>query len=263
MKPDFLRSILPLALGALLLAAGGCGEDGTSPDATLTQDDADDLAAQVASVLAVDNGGTLAILPIIGTPETTTTKALETTVPADTTLGSLQYRYRTRFYNEAGDTMAAFDPVATVRLQTTLEAEGEITTVRYQAMVQHRSQFEARGVNADADTLCFDGAANDTCQSTFCSLDSLRTCSFRFENQAQIQNLYFLKPVEDGELPAGGVMTWAMEAWRYRDTLRTQLEAHIQATVTVRFAGGQYADLDVTGGYAYRLNLRTGELARI
>lgn len=261
MSSRVLRSLLSLAALTVLGLAAGCSDDATSP-ATLTQDEADDLATQVASTLALDNGGTLAVLPTLDIGETTVAKTAPPPTDGETTIGGFTYHYQIRFFNAAGDTMASYDPLLTVRLQSQLRAAGEITTVRYQAQVQHRSQFELQGVNTLADSLKFNGTCSDTCQSSFTALMYQYQRHFRLESQAQVQNVAYLKPVESGELPCSGVMTWEMTASRYMDAARTQLAAQLRATVTVRFAGGDTAELEVEGGWTYQLNLRTGVIVR-
>jgi hypothetical protein len=261
MSSRVLRSLLSLAALTVLGLAAGCSDDATSP-ATLTQDEADDLATQVASTLALDNGGTLAVLPALDIGETTVAKTAPPPTDGETTIGGFTYHYQIRFFNAAGDTMASYDPLLTVRLQSQLRAAGEITTVRYQAQVQHRSQFELQGVNALADSLKFNGTCSDTCQSSFTALMYQYQRHFRLESQAQVQNVAYLKPVESGELPCSGVMTWEMTASRYMDAARTQLAAQLRATVTVRFTGGDTAELEVEGGWTYQLNLRTGVIVR-
>lgn len=261
MSSRVLRSLLSLAVLTVLGLAAGCSDDATSPP-TLTQDEADDLATQVAASLALDNGGTLAVLPALDVYETTVAKAAPPPTEGETTIGGFTYRYQTRFFNAAGDTMAAYDPLLTVRLQTQLQAAGDISTVRYQAQVRTRAQFEVGGVNATADSLKFNGTCSDTCQSSFTALMLQYQRHFRLETQAQVQNVAYLKPVESGELPCSGVMTWQMTASRYMDAARTQLEAQLRATVTVRFTGGDTAELEVEGGWLYQLNLRTGEIVR-
>jgi hypothetical protein len=256
-----MRSLLSLAALFVLGLATGCSDDATSP-ATLTQDQADDLATQIASTLALDNGGTLAVLPTLDVGETTDAKTAPPPTDGETTIGGFTYHYQIRFFNAAGDTMASYDPLLTVRLQTQLRAAGEIATVRYQAHVQHRSQFEVRGVHALADSLKFSGTCSDTCQGSFTALMVQNQRHFRLESQAQVQNVAYLKPVESGELPCSGVMTWQMTAASYRDAARTQLESQLRATVTVRFTGGDTAELDVEGGWTYQLNLRTGVIVR-
>jgi len=261
MSSRVLRSLLLLAALSILSLAAGCSDDSTSP-ATLTQDEADDLATQVAASLALDNGGTLAVLPALVVEETPVAKLVTDPTEGETTIGGFTYRYQTRYFNAAGDTMANYDPLLTVRLQTQLQAQGEITTVRYQAQVRHRSQFEVQGVNAQADSLKFNGTCSDSCQSSFTALMYEYQRHFRLETQTQVQNMAYLKPVESGELPCSGVMTWQMTAARYMDAAHTQLEAQLRATVTVRFTGGDTAELEVEGGWTYQLNLRTGEIVR-
>jgi len=257
-----LRSLTPLAALVLLAMAAGCSDDATTP-ATLTQEEADDVATQVAASLATENGGTLAVLPLVAEESTEALKAAPDPVEHETQIGGITYRYSVRFFNAAGDTMAGYDPLQTVRLQTELQAEGEVSTLRYQAQVRHRSRLEIHGVDAPADTLTFNGSSGDTCQSTFTALAAELQRHFRLESQASLQNVSYLKPVDAGELPQSGVMTWEMTASRYRDSARTQLEAHIRATITVRFLGGETAEVDVDGAWSYQFNLRTGEIVRI
>lgn len=262
MSSRVLPSLLSLVALAALSLAAGCSDDATSPSVVLTQVEADDLATQIAASLAVDNGGTLAVLPVLDIGPTLLTKSAPPATAGETTIGGFTYRYQVRFFNAAGDTMATYDPDLTTRLQTQLEATGEISTVRYQARAQHRSQYELHGVDAPADSLKFNGTCSDSCQGSLTALLNQNQRHFRLESQSQVRNVAYLKPIESGELPCTGVMTWQMTASRYVDAERTQLESQVQATVTVRFNGGDTADLEVEGGWIYRLNLRTGGIER-
>lgn len=259
MKSRKIHHLLSLAALAVLALLAGCSDDATGP-ATITQEEADDLATQASASLAVDNGGLLALLPVVGAEEPA--KSLPDSGERTGELGSLSYRYSVRFYNKAGEELPGYDPELTVRLQTELRVEGDVTTLRYQAQVRHRSQLQVHGINAGADTLTFNGDANDTCQGSFTALMAQYQRHVRVESHATIQNVQYLKPVEAGELPLSGLVTMQMTASRFRDAARTQLEAQVRATVTVRFTGGDEAEVEVEGGWTYQLNLRTGEIVR-
>ncbi len=259
MKTHTRRCLSSLAALSLLLLTAGCSDESTSPD-LITQEEADDIATQVAASLATDNGGTLAALPLVMDEATSGTKAVET---EEVTIGGITYRYSLMFFNAAGDTMVGgYDPLETTRLQMSLQAEGEIQTLRYQARLGHRSLLQVHGVNALADTLVMNGDRSDTLSSDFTALMTEYQRHFRLESHAEIENMRYLKPVESGELPFDGLMTWQMTASRFRDAEQTQLLAQITVMVTVRFDGGETAVIEVEGGWTYRINLRTGAIER-
>lgn len=261
MSSRILRAVWSVAVLTALGLAAGCSDDATAPT-PLTQEEADDLATQVAATLALDNGGTLAVLPTLDSGGTSAAKLASPPTEGETTIGGYTYHYQIRYFNAAGDTMAGYDPLQTVRLQTQLRAEGGIETIRYQAQVRHRSQYDVRGVNALADSLKFNGTCSDSCWSSFTALNAQYQRHFRLESQVQVQNVAYLRPIDSGELPCSGVMTWQLAASRYLDAERTQLEAQVRATVTVRFTGNDTVELEVEGGWTYQLNLRTGEVVR-
>ncbi len=267
MRTPSSRLLLAAALAALAALPAGCGKSPTSPSGGMTQTTADDMATQVGSGMATDDGGVLSTVWVAGSGSSafapqgglsTMATAAETTF----TVGGITYTLSRTFYDAGDNVMAGFDPILTARVHATSRATGAIATQRFTATVGRSGWLDVRGVSALAETLAVDGASYDTCQSSFRSLDGLRTRYFYMVASCSLAALRWLKPPANAPWPLSGTATWTIRADRLRSNNRADIEAHFEAVVVVTFNGTQYADLEVTGGWRYRLDLKTGAVTR-
>jgi len=262
------------ALAALALAAAGCGSDSpTAPASGLTQATADDVAVQVAQTMAAGNGGTMtemyAMAGAVPSAAPTggiglrgafgTASALsETTF----TVGNVTYTFTRAFYDADGVELPEYGPAA-VRLRVTSRAGGGIVTPQFEATLGHAGLTDVTGIAPLADTLEFDGAGDDTVQTRFTSLDGLRTRYFYWLAHLAYADVRLLKDRDSNPWPLSGTATWALRAERLRSGSRADVEATFDALVVVTFNGTQYPEVAVNGTYRYRMNLNTGQVARI
>ncbi len=263
----WIRALLPVVTLAAAGWLAGCSDDSspTGPAAALTQDDADGVAQQVAATLAADNGGTMALLAgSLPAGAKSGGGAAVAGADAETTftLGGLTYTLTRTFYDAGGDEMAAFDPLLTARMVTAARAAGSIATDRFSATLGHASLLDVTGVSARRDTLRFNGAAHDTCLSSFTSLDGIRTRHFFLASSGVLEDVLLAKPVGAGSWPLSGTATWSVVADRLRSNDRLDVAAHLEATVVVTFNGTREARIEVDGHWTYRADLKTGALIR-
>ena len=266
-------SALALAAGLVALATvvAGCGDD--SPTAPgVTQTAADDIAVQVAQTMAAGNGGTVtelfamaAAVPaataggsLLRGAFGTAAAAAETTFTA----GNVTYSFAWAFYDAEGAELPEYGPAA-VRMRVTSRAAGGIVTPRFEATLGHAGLTDVTGVAPAADTLEFDGAADDTVQTRFTSLDGLRDRYCFWLAHLAHADVRLLKDREVNPWPLSGTATWAVHAERLRSNDRADVEAAYDALVVVTFNGTQYPEVTVDGAFRYRMNLNSGEIVRL
>jgi hypothetical protein len=265
---------LTAALMALAVAAAGCGSDSpTAPSSAVTQATADDVALQVAQTMAAGNGGTMTELFAMAAAVPsgaaasglglrgafgTAGAASETTF----TVGNVTYTFTRAFYDADGVELAEYGPAA-VRLRVTSRAAGGITGLQFAATLGHAGLTDVTGIAPSADTLGFDGAADDTVQTQFTSLDGLHTRHFSWLAHLAYADVRLLKARDVNPWPLSGTATWAVHAERLRAGARGDVEAVFDALVVVAFDGTQYPEVTVNGTYRYRVNLNTGQVARL
>lgn len=257
-------------LAALVVAAaviGGCSNNPTQPGGAVPQLTADDMAAQVGAGMATDNGGLLSTVWIAGSGGSLLSPkgpALSGTAAAETTFtsGGITYTLTRTFYDDGDNVMASFDPLLTARVLATSRATGAILTPRFAASVGRAGVIDVRGVSTLQETLVVNAASYDTCQSSFTSLDGMRTRYFYLVAECALADVRWRKPPASAPWPESGTATWTLHADRLRSNNRADVEAHLDVVVVVTFNGTQSADVDVAGSWRYRLDLKTGQVTR-
>lgn len=256
------------------LAVAGCGSDGPSAPDTLTQSAADDLALLVAQGLAAGNGGAMTemaaiaavVPPSSGLPAGTGMRGTFATAAAlaetTFTVGNITYRFTRAFYDAQGAELAGYGPTA-ARLRVTSSASGAIVGPRFEGSLGHSGIMDVTGIELESDTLAFQGVADDTAQAAFTSLDQSRTRHVYAEQHRSCQDVRMLRDREANPWPLSGTLTCAMHLEWLRSASRADVEARFQALVVVTFDGTQYPEIEVDAAYRYRVNLNTGDIARI
>ena len=266
-------SALALAAGLVALAAAVAGCGGDSPTAPgVTQTAADDIAVQVAQTMAIGNGGTVtelfamaAAVPAAGAGGSLLRGAFGTAgAAAETTFtaGNVTYSFAWTFYDAGGAELPEYGPTA-ARMRVTSRAAGGIVTPQFEAALGHAGLTDVTGVGPLADTLRFDGAADDTVQASFTALDGQRGRHFYWRAHLVHDAVRLLKDREVNPWPLSGTATWAVHAERLRSGDRADVEAAYDALVVVTFNGTQYPEVTVDGAFRYRMNLNSGQVARL
>jgi hypothetical protein len=254
-------------LALLALAAAGCGSSGnsTSPNGAVTaQQNADDMAIQTVTALTVVGGDVQNVIQ--GTPSAPAGPARMTPVHAmwDTTvvLGGITYQASRTFYDASDNPLPGFGPTA-VRLAWTSRAYGTFEGARDTATVGHAAALDVHGIQSSEDTLRFDGGSQDTLQNTFRSYDGSRTRYFYWTGLTSVQAVRILKSsYQQGGWPLDGTVQFVISADRLRSNDRTDVEAHLDATVVVTFNGTSQPLIVVNGTYRYRWNMVTDVISR-
>jgi len=252
---------------ALALAVASCGNSGNSTSsaaALAAQQNADDMAIQSVTALSVVGGDVQNV--IRGTPSAPMAPARIAPARAqwDTTIvvGGITYQASRTFYDASDTPLAGFGPTA-VRLSWTSRAFGTFEGPRDTATVGHTALLDVHGIQSTADTLQFDGAAQDTLQNSFRSWDGNRERFFYWTGLTTVNAVQILKSsYRQGGWPLSGTVTFVISADRLRSNDRTDVETHLDATVVVTFNGTSQPLIVVNGTYRYRWNMQTDSISR-
>lgn len=259
-------------LGACLVALGlvaGCSSNPVaSGGAGMSQSSADDFAVQAVAALQVVTADVQ--MAVSSTPPASPMSAMSRHIrPAramwDTSFtgsNGLSYAASRTFYDALDVEQPVWSALVT-RVQWTSTATGTIAGPQDTASVSHEAALDLRGVEAGQDTLRFDGGCIDTLFNRFRSLDGTRTRYFLWTSVLDIASVRILKSTfqTDGR-PISGRVTFAVSADRLRSYVRTDVEAHIDATVVIMFNDDGTADMTVNSTHSYRWNLETGVIVR-
>lgn len=262
------RPMVRRFLGAAVVAlvAAGCGDDSATNPSNTDVDAADDVAVQAAAGAAAATGGLEFELAAAGAgfllgSEVLDSKSTPLQTAADTTftLSGLTFTQSRTFYDLQGDPLPGYGLTA-VRLVIDSRVTGSIVTARYSATVRRTGTLEVRGIQALADTLRFDGTAQDTVQCAFHSLRGARQRYFYTVDTRSVENVAVLKDRTANPWPLSGRIVWTVAADRLRSNNRNDIEWHFAGTAILNFDGTSTPELVVNGTFHYRVNLLTGEI---
>jgi hypothetical protein len=259
------RSFRPATLLLLLPLLAGCGSKVMAPGSGMTSQTADDLAIQTATSLTLV--GTDVEYAIASTPQSSQARAREVR-PAraawDTsfTWYGITYQASRTFYDALGTELPGYGPLA-VRMRWTSRAWGSYEGPRDTATVGHDALLDFRGIEFAQDTVRIDGIGRDTLENRFRSLDGLRIRYFYWESSTTVDAVRILKStLGSGGWPISGTITYGVSADRLRSNSRTDVEAHLDATVVVTFNGTVQPEIVINGTWRYRWNMQTGAVTR-
>lgn len=246
----------------MLLLASGCGDESSTNPQLDEREAADDLATQAAAAAATATGGFGFEMEATSAAfRSNIAKGTPPSVAADTTitLGNLTFTFHSTFYDAQNDPLPGYSPLA-VRLEVATRATGSISTLRYAATLGRTASHEVQGIHVLADTLEFDGAAQDTAQCEFHSLVGDRQRYFFARGSRTVQDVRLLKDRFVNPWPLSGRVTWVLVTDRLRSNNRRDVEFQIDGVAVLTFDGTQTPELLVNGTFRYRVNLLTGEL---
>jgi hypothetical protein len=257
-------ALLPAAFAVIL---GGCGKtsDVTGVGA-VTRQAADDIAVEIGAAASADGGGMMTEIEGARSalPLTLEPAPIESLVAADTTLarGPFTLSLERAFFDVDDNALQPWDPSA-VRAVVHSWLRGAVNSVRYRATRGRTGTLGVGGLAPAVDTLVFEGSATDTTDARYTSLDGSRTTDVHVLATRTLDGVRTLKERGVNPWPLGGAATWKLSVDKYANTPRGGIEAHIEAVVVVAFDGTPSATATVNGRFRYRLNLQTGDVARI
>jgi hypothetical protein len=255
-----------LCAAVVAVVAAGCGDDSATNPSNTDLDGANDVAVQAAAGAAAATGGFEFEMAVAGAGFRFTTTApdskstpLQTASDTTLTLGGLTFTQSRTFYNLQGDPLPGYGLTA-VRLVIDSRVTGSIVTTRYAATVGRTGTLDVRGIQALADTLHFEGTAQDTAQCAFRSLSGARQRYFYTVDTRSIENVAVLKDRTANPWPLSGRIVWTVTADRLRSNNRNDIEWHFTGTAILTFDGTSTPELVVNGTFHYRVNLLSGEI---
>lgn len=266
----FPRTGLALLLLGFMLVAAGCGKGtgSTNPSSPMTQESADDIAVNTVLALNtvggdVEGAGVSAGAALFQPGDSHARRARLSSTQFDTTFtrDSITFHVTRTWIGVLGDTLAGPGSSAS-RLLWTSDASGHWTGERDTAQVGHHADLTVTGSRpllSLADTLVFNGAAFDTLDNSFRSLDSLRTRRFHWESSLAVLNVQWPK---GASVPASGTVTINVIADRYITNGSNTRDGHWNATVVITFNGTPNANVTVNGTWHYHWNLATNVIVR-
>lgn len=257
---------LAASIAAVVIALGGCGKSAdVTGVAAAAQQAADDFAVQIGASASADNGGLLT--EIEGTrsalPMALRPAAIESVTESDTSFerGRFTITLERTFFDIDDNALQQWDASA-VRAAVHSRIRGAAAGVHYRATGGRTGTLDVNGLAMAVDTLVFDGAATDTTDARYTSLDGSRTADVHVLATRVLARVRTLKSRDVNPWPLDGTATWNLSVDRYADAPHGGIEAHVDAVVVVAFNGTASADATVNGRYRYHVNLQTGDVAR-
>jgi hypothetical protein len=267
----WIRSLGRFAAAALLITLAGCGKGSpTQPIANAqAQQDADDAAQQVALSMAQDNGGATAVdapgaLLQSGTGAAPLGSSPGVASSSDTTFtaGHITWSVSRSFFDAIGNEQTAFDPITTVRMLAAARGVGSIETASDTASFGSAGHLDVRGLATAQDTVITNAARNDTLQCAFTPRFRPGRVHSYVEGSGTLTDVAQLRPVSSNPWPLSGTATWALKVDRLRTSDRGTVTRHFETLVIVTFNGTRFPDVEVTGGFRYKIDLKTGAIQR-
>lgn len=261
MRP--MRSSLAAVL-VLAAALAGCDRTPTTPGNTLSQQQADDVAQQLAASLSNSNGGAMTEMDAARTHAVSASSGAFSTSAAETSFssGGVTYFLSVTFFDAAGNELPGWDSTA-VRMVVVTRATGSFSQPEYSTQVAHAALLEALGIEAASDRLTFTGLARDTLHSEFTPADSSGTRTLDAKAAAAWEDVVALKDKNVNPWPLSGRLVWHGEVDAQFPHEGQQISAHHEVTAWVEFNGTRYPTIVVDGKYSYRTDLETGAVERV
>ncbi len=256
--------VLPAALLALALAAGGCGRgtSATAPTVPITQAQADDVALQTALNLDVIGGDVDGAVGVTGGGPAPFARVRPAAVQWDTsfTHDGLTVEASRTFYDGAGNPLPGFGPTA-ARMVWDARAFGTRVSSLDTCTVGHHGLLSVAGLLAAVDTLTIDGAWDDTLTNVFHAYDGSGMRYFHWLSSALAARIRVPK-VSATHFPTSGTLTFTASADRLRSRDGGSVDAHWNVSIVVTFDGTAAADVWIDRLWHYRYDLTTGAILR-
>ena len=270
------RTAATLSAGlVLVIAASGCGQRAApaapSPSPTnhsMSQQAADDIAAQFAATMSRQSGAPLTRLgandlaaiargrvspPLLGHSGVSTTQDE----------ASLTWSLTLTFYDATGAVQPTYDPVTTARMVAHAKVRGSLATAERQSFIGSDRLLDIQGLLPLETTLQIDGTARDTADCSFAASDGSATRSYHLLGSGDLTDIRKLKDESVNPYPLSGTARWAIVADAVSQDANGRSEAHYQATVLITFNGTRYPTIEVSETFRYRMDLETGQVQRL
>lgn len=254
--------ILPAALALAAFAAAGCGKS-TSPvgsAAPITQQQANDVASQVGTLLLASGGPSPipAALKIADPAKLSAIRpagrfgaAAETTFVGD----GVTWSFAMRWYDGLGHEQATYDPLTTVRMQADSRASGSMSSANGSITLGTAGHLDIAGISALQDTLRTNASQADTLDIAFSN--DTTSVSFHLNCLGLASDVTEVKP-RDLHYPVRGGVSWSMDVAKHASGPAGTVDEHYHATAEVSFNGTHLVPLVIDHTWHYTLDLDTG-----
>lgn len=263
MRPQLRAPAAALAMAAVLVLSG-CSDNPTSPENSLTTQDADVIAAQLAASLSSGNGGAMVEIDAARESAVSATSGGFPTAAAETTFasGSVTYTLSITFFDADGVELPGYDTTA-VRMVVAARATGSFSSPHYTATVGHSALHDVTGIEPSTDRLTFNGEADDTLNADFTDQEPSGARSFDWTSATDWEDVVALKDDAVNPYPLSGRLVWSavVDVVVLRDG--KQIAAHHEVTAWVTFNGTRYPEIVINGTHHYVADLETGAMQRV
>lgn len=247
---------------AALLALTGCGTSRTTAPAPISQNQANEVAQQVAFLVMLSPDMTsvpsTAHAPVafadsrgLNMHRGRGNSALRVRGESD-----LAWTFDVTWYDAAGNEQMAFDSATTARVVTHQTGRGTYSDVGFNATMGHAADVDLSGLLASAPQVTVSATRSDTLQANYSGQEGEAQLTLRCTGgMAQVTRT---KPLESHPYPASGSASWAVDGHRAAQTANGSYADDYEVSVVVTFNGTRYVPLVVDERCQYLLDLDTG-----
>lgn len=245
------------------LALTGCSSS-TAPESSLSQQDADLIAAQLAASLASSNGGAMVEIDAAREHAVAASAGRFGTASSETTFasGNVSYSLTIRFYDAGGSELPGWDTTA-VRMVVQARATGDFSSPECTTSVAHSALHDVTGIELLSDRLTFNGTAGDTLEADFTDLEPSAIEWLDWRSATDWESVVALKDPGVNPYPLSGRLRWRAVADALFQNNGQQVQTHHEVTAWVTFNGTRFPEIVVDGRYSYRVDLVTGSVQRV
>jgi len=262
------KHLMPAVLLGTAMFVAGCGRSASTvasqapAPSAVSQSAADDIAAQVGTLVARDFGQGRGALAAWSSP-TPSGSLAATRVSTDSTSGSLTYSVVVTIYDANGVEQQSYDPETSVRLTLERRVRGTLDSPELDIRMGSRATLDVHGIGFHQDRLVTNGASHDTLDSRFEARDGRASQTYHLQSHGAVLEVVQLKPTEQHPWPLSGVVTMDVLADRLDISDAGRVEARYESHLEITFNGTAYPQIEFEEGWKYRVDLRTGQVERV
>lgn len=248
----FAHAVRPfVATSVLALAATGC-----QPSDEPTQQDYNDVATSVGSLVAGGGGELTSIQDSVGTAQGEIPVGFSSSGSGqfEGTRGGLSYSYEVTCTGADGVTMAACD-ATTDSASLVVAWSGSYDGDYWQFDISRTGEWNVTGLQSDVAV--FTGGGTFDVSSTSQSLDGQRERSFELSYAGS----YDIQWDMVAEKVIEGTISYAVHAERHVDGQAADRDGVFDITADVTFDGSSNARLVLDGSHSYNIDVNTGLVA--
>ncbi len=260
----FRTTCLSLILAATL---AGCGGSSNTAPASISQQQASEVAQQVAALLFLGPNPTS--VPSSFTSPADRADHTGMNMHRRGSLGpmavraesDLSWSFDVRWYDASGGEQFWYDSTTTARVVTDQTARGSYSGEGYTATMGHAGHVDLAGLLASQPQIIVSATRNDTLDAAYSGIQGEAQLSLKCSGAyAQVSRL---KPLEENPHPSAGTASWSIVAHRAFQNGQGSHAQNFNTSVLVTFNGTRFVPLVVNGQWHYTLDLETGQVTPV